>query len=239
MEINQALQDLSAYEAVYSPSDEVAERLRSITLAAFIGPAAVGKTTCIEQVAQLDDQFGRVRPFATRPRRPGESDNEYRFLDQADPYLSRIARMAIIRKGGLVQYGVHPTTGHVYGSEISDYDHPYMMLPVQSHNIETIRRLPFNKMVELAIVTEPEEWVRRLHERGLDPHESRKRALEGKQSLEWSLDQGEDITWVCTPTGIKPETTLEIRDLIKGTRKPNYLNRQIGQNLLKEISHYV
>jgi hypothetical protein len=147
--------------------------------------------------------------------------------------------MAIIRKGGLVQYSVHPTTGHIYGSEISDYDHPYMMLATLSNHIKELARLPFNKMVELTLVTKPEEWVRRFQSRYVGPDELRKRALEGKQSLEWSLDQGEDMLWVCTPTGIKSETALEIRDLIKGTRKPNYLNRLIGQKLLDEISRHV
>ncbi len=212
--MNSAHEILATHEADFYPSVEVVEQLRTRTLVAFIGAMAVGKTTCMEQVAKLDTEFAVVKSFATRPRRTNEPDNDYRFLDGTED-LDRIAAMVASRSGGLVQYGVHPTTGHVYGSEISDYNQPYSMLATLTKNVEVLRQTPFGKMVELTLVTEPTEWLRRFRKKGFSANEAKQRALEGKQSLEWSLDQGDNMVWVCTPSSVHPDTAVVIRRFSK------------------------
>lgn len=238
--MSQALAELTLREADFRPSDEVTDRLKQITFVAFIGAMATGKTSTMDQVAQLDSEFGAVRSFTTRPRRSIESGDDYRFINDTED-LDRIVQMVVNRTGGLVQYGVHPTTGHVYGSEIADYNHPYSMLAVIPKNAERMREVPFGRKVELTLVAEPYEWIKRFAGKGFSPSEASQRAIEGKQSLEWSFKQP-DMIWVSTSSGTRLETAAEIRALIKGDRKPgssNLTNKQIGKKLLKTISQFI
>ncbi len=202
----------------------------------LIGPVSVGKSTCMDYIACLDDDFGRVQGFTTRPQRSGEAATEYRFLPHDEQNLRRIASLAM--EGELVQYAVHPTTNYLYGSEMRDYGRRYMMLDTLASNIGTLRRIPFGTMTEITIVATPQEWLQRFTGRNskvADAQDANKRIREGQLSIEWSLEQGEAMIWVCNFADRLPETGQEIRDLIKGRRQPDPKNRQVGEQLLKTL----
>jgi guanylate kinase len=219
----------------YQPSVEVAEQLESVTLAPLIGPVAVGKSACMERAIDMATAFGKVQSFTTRPKRPDEAESEYRFLPHNDASLEQIAIAA--RRGELVQYAVHPTTGYVYGSDRSDYQQLYMMLDALANSVPAIRRLPFGKIVEMSIVAEPEQWQKRFSARNMDPADAKKRILEGRDSLRWSLDQGDSMLWVCNTAGRLSKTGNEILGLVLGRREPDPRNRMIGQRLLRALEN--
>jgi len=207
--------------------------LGDVTLAPIIGPVGIGKSACMHLILEQDEEFGRVQSFTTRSKRPEEPEDEYRFMPHDDTSLGQIA--AAVRRGELVQYAPHPTTGFVYGSDLSDYRRPYMLLDTLASGVATIRPLPFKEIIEISMVAEPEDWQRRFRARNADPVDARKRILEGRSSIRWSLDQGDAMVWVCNREGRLAETADEIRGIVRGTRQPDARNRIIGERLLRAL----
>jgi guanylate kinase len=232
--MNSLVNELDHLSLGYQPDIEVAEGLSRITMALIIGPMAVGKSACIKTVTDLDSEFGRVQSFTTRPIESRDSPDEFRFLEHDEPTLTELLSRA--KKGALVQYAIHPTTGYVYGSELIDYSHPYMMLETLSSGVALLRELPFGKLAEITIVAPPEDWVARFSSRvGNNYKQATKRLLEGEQSLQWSLDQGDSISWVNNPVGLLDQTASEVNGIIRGNLEPNKAVRVVGEQLLKAI----
>ncbi|MCR5224759.1 MAG: guanylate kinase, partial [Alphaproteobacteria bacterium] len=62
------------------------------TLFVISGPSAVGKSTVVERVLQIDPTLTRIITCTTRPMRSGEQDRrDYIFLDKED-FLARANR---------------------------------------------------------------------------------------------------------------------------------------------------
>ena len=213
------------------PGPAVAEQLNKITLANIIGPVAVGKTTCLNYISTHSTEFGRVQSFTTRPRREDDPEEDYRYLEHSQQTIVTIAQK--VRSAELVQYAVHPTTGYIYGSVVSDYYRPYMMLAALADSISGLRRLPFKEVKGLCLITEPEEWLRRFAGRN-NKVDSQKRLVEGINSLEWCLDQGDSLPWVCNPAGMGrlADVCQEIQLIIKGNIQPSRSARDLGEKLL-------
>ena len=232
--INKTLEELRAQENSYLPGVDVSYHLQKVTLAAVIGPVAVGKTTCLNYISTNSSEIGRVQSFTTRPARPDDPLGDYRYLKHSAENIAVIASKA--NAGELVQYAVHPTTGYVYGSEASDYYRPYMMLTALANSISGLRRLPFKGIVELCLVSEPNEWLRRISSRSSN-EDRLKRLKEGIASLEWCLDQGSAMSWLCSSAGIDklPAVCNDMQLIIKGELEPNSNNREIGIKLLSKI----
>jgi len=222
-------------EISYTPGLHVTEELRRVTMVPLIGPFAVGKSVCMAKILEQEPDFGRVQSFTTRSRRNGEAKDEYRFLPQGEPALDWVAEE--IKRRNLVQYAVHPTTGNIYGSDLRDYAKPYSMLDALYSAIEGLRRLPFKDMKEITMVAEPDEWIARSKERlgQVSDSEVVKRIRESVSSLEWSLEQGDSISWICNRTNQLPEACQEVVGIARGLVDKNPANRLIGESLLKHV----
>jgi hypothetical protein len=195
--VQERLDTARVLQLQYRPNSEIAAQLHTKTLAMVVGPTATGKSYLMRQVAERDPECGRVKDFTTRPPRsddqPGAFD--YRTHDdrQVTIYLDKIHRQDV------VQYMVHPTTGMLYGSEITGYPATFNFLETISNVVTVLRLLPFQRTVVVGVVVELEQWkewfINRYREQSTD---RTKRLQEAVTSLEWLTDatHADLIHWV-------------------------------------------
>lgn len=232
--MNQLLDELSRRRKEYYPNEEIQDGLRPKTAVPIIGPFVTGKSACIKYIAERYEGFGEVVSFTTREQRNGERPEDYHFLPHNEETWQGL--LAKVQKRELVQFLPHSTTGFIYGTELSAYGAKYNMLAVLSTGIDDLRRLPFERIVEMTLVAHSDEWLPRFKVRRTEIAEAdvHKRLREGVQSLEWSLKQ-DHMIWICNWNGRLPETCQEIVELVQGQREPNPANRKIGEGLLRTI----
>lgn len=218
--------------AHYTPNQDVLDALSAVTLIAVIGPSAVGKTTVMDSAASVDRTFARVNSFTTRPQRPGEPADTYRFLEHSTSTLANI--LAQVEERELVQVAVHPTTGHVYGSFVSDYPKPYMMLDALPNAIESLEALPFQALKKIAMVAESTLWAERFLARESNPASghARKRLEEGIANITWSLAGGKEICWIENSAQSAAETADHLIKIVKDGGDYDESARVTGTHLL-------
>jgi guanylate kinase len=55
----------------------------------ILGPSGVGKSTVINRLCAMDGRFAYIKPYITRPLRPGETNKAYVTDEQLDQLVSR------------------------------------------------------------------------------------------------------------------------------------------------------
>lgn len=154
-EHNQSIEQLDAILRDYSPSEKVCAEIGRKSIVMFSGPFAIGKTTLMQSIEKMDDNFSRTRSFTTRPCRSFSEQENYRFMPHTEDSIQEILGKATA--GELVQGMVHPTTGYVYGSELCDYgDGGTALLDIVPKAIESIKKLPFRESRIIEVVTSPD-----------------------------------------------------------------------------------
>lgn len=159
------------------------------TLVMVVGPAAIGKSSLMHAVTQVDTRFGYVRSFTTRPAR-GDGMSTYRHIsfDEA----SELKRTA-----AAITFLTHPTTGHIYGTDDESYGASINLLDTLSSSVELYRSLPFKRSIVISLTASPDTWQSWLYKRYPQPSlERRSRLTEAVQSIEWSLGQTENHYWL-------------------------------------------
>lgn len=73
------------------------------------GAGGVGKGTLVERLRKVRANLWLSRSWTTRPRRPGEPDDAYVFVDR-DQFLQRE------KAGGFVEWTEFAANGHLYGT---------------------------------------------------------------------------------------------------------------------------
>ena len=143
-EHNQSIEQLDAILRDYSPSEKVRAEIGRKSIVMFSGPFAIGKTTLMQSIEEIDDNFSRTRSFTTRPCRSLSEQENYRFMPHTEDSIQEILGKAVV--GELVQGMVHPTTRYVYGSELCDYGGGgAALLDIVPKAIEPIEKLPFRE----------------------------------------------------------------------------------------------
>ena len=192
------------------------QALRGKTLIMLVGPTAVGKSTIMNKVVELDGEFGRVSGFTTRPKRPGDEAGLYRYLshDEADE---------LIQSESVVQYALNPANNQIYGTELRDYPYAFNMKDTLSGAVEHFISLPFSdyRIVSISVPVEP--WLSWLDERHpVGSSERVTRLQEAKQSIEWSLRQSDRHAWIVNNPGDVDAAAASLIDSIRspGENKP-------------------
>lgn len=165
------------------------------TIVMLVGPSAVGKSTIMNCVSELDREFSRVSGFTTRAKRPGDEVELYRYLTQEEAN-------AVIQSNALVQYACNPANNQIYGTELSDYPNKFNMKDTLSGAVENFTRLPFNDHHIISVTVPVEPWLNWLNARYPSTSIERvNRLREAKQSIEWSLAQHHNHSWVVNRPG--------------------------------------
>ncbi len=226
---------LGSLSVGYEASAAVNETLRQKELVPLIGPFAVGKTTLMRAAEAIDPAFGRIRSFTTRAQREGEEADAYDFLPHDAVTVAGIMRQARARE--LVQFTVHPTTGHVYGSTIGSYWAEYAMLDAMPTSLSGLVHLPFRAISLMAITVPPDEWEHRMagRLRDGDPDDIRKRLSEGISNISWSLDQGPGLSWIVNGGRTAAESAREFIRVIRHGGETSRSARQIAAQLLRKL----
>lgn len=182
-------------QAFYQPTKAIAETLHSKSLVMLVGPVAAGKTRIINQVAHMNPGFGPVSTYTTREQR---ADDDPRLIKVVPHEKARINKLlAKIAGGGIVQYAIHPTSERFYWTEPRDYPYKYNLLATLSGVVETMSKLPFEKIHTVSLVCNPEIWQDWLYRRYPKDNEDRqKRLKEAIQSLEWLIDHYTKVMWI-------------------------------------------
>ncbi len=225
------IEELRAEEESYVPKEEILSKLEGITVIPVIGAAGVGKSTLINFAIDAHPGFSRAISFTTRRKRPGEAVDQYRFYRH--DRLPSIRRQVAVRQ--LVQYAVHPETGDIYGSEIDDYQTPFVMVDILSTAIAPLRKLPFKSLIEVNLACEPEAWDIRFAEYLARPDDAAKRIAEGVASLEWALDQGPEANWIDTTNTNLSVADGVLIDLVAKSQPTNPDARAVGERLYEHL----
>ena len=219
----------------YEPNERVKKILSTRSIVPIIGPTASGKSSLIEMVCSLDYNCSNVTSFTTRPHRRGEDAGNYRFLRHNQETINQITAAMLEKE--LVQIAVHPTTSYLYGSDPSDYSQEYNLVDMLASAMPTIRKLPFEKCIPIAVAIEPEDWQQWFVERvAVEPNlaDSVKRLAEAHASLEWSLHDP-DVKWVHNKKGKLKESAECIIDILCDDRPSDEHARNLGKAMLAQI----
>lgn len=231
---------LKDLEQNYKPNKTVASVLAGKHLVFIVGPAKVGKSTLMNELAKLDERFSRIGGFTTRHPRPDDEGYLYRYLPNNDDSLVQI--IAQVKAGDLVQFAVHPTTGYIYATELGDYSGQYNCKDVLGHAMAGFRSLPSVASYTFSIVCEPKQWLERLHDsyEDIDDPDLRKRIDEAKINLTWSL-QDEKTIWIDNSNGNLDAAADEIIKYCTNTALPNSKEqskrRKTAKMMLGKISY--
>ena len=92
--------------------ESLLEAVEPALILVVCGPGGVGKGTVIRRLVERDRHLGCRRSWTTRPRRPGEPDDAYTFVDSDDVSWSAIAA------GGFLEWAT--VLGEYYGTPMPD-----------------------------------------------------------------------------------------------------------------------
>jgi len=218
---SERLRVLRANEATYQPTTEIRAAIRSKIGVLVVGASCQGKNTIMNEVVRLDKRFKIIGTFVSRPPRNSDHGLPYTYYEHTDAGLAPI--LDKIEQRRVVQYAVNPYSGFLYGSMLSDYPTEYNIGDYFSSGVEPFRQLGFKAAPAVSVISPAEEWVPRFTERFPLGHSERvARRDEAIESINWSLSQTVDHTWVVNRTGQVTEAAMQlINSITSPTSEPN------------------
>lgn len=124
------------------------------------GPGGAGKGTVVARLLELQPDLWLSRSWTTRPRRPGEAEDAYTFVDRS-AFLGR--REA----GGFVEWNELSGTGHLYGTPTFDLDRD-TLLEIEINGAQQVKARHPEAVLILLVPPSPEVQAERMRARGDD-----------------------------------------------------------------------
>lgn len=169
------------------------ESIADKTLVMIVGPSAIGKSTLMNEMVRLHEDFAYVRSFTTRLPRPGEQSH-YDFID-------RQTADDLVASGQVVTHFEHPTTHDIYGTTADSYPAKFNLLDTLSNSVVSYRELPFADTLTIALTAPVDEWRQWFVDRyPKATPEAEKRLAEAALSIAWSLDD-DQTHWISNTDG--------------------------------------
>jgi guanylate kinase len=126
------------------------------------GPGGVGKGTVVDRLLQLRPDLWLSRSWTTRPRRPGEPDSAYTFVDR-DAFEARIAG------GGFIEWTEFDGTGYLYGTPTVDVpDDRIVVLEIELDGAQQVKRRHPDSILVFIVAPSRRHLEQRLRGRGDD-----------------------------------------------------------------------
>lgn len=220
-------------ETQYYPNAQVSAALQNKTFIMLVGPAAVGKSFTMNYLAKHEPHFERVPVITTRDPRSDDEPGMFRYFPHDDAHVSQLLDQIEARE--LVEYVVHPTTGRLYASTLSDYPAAFNLLATLSNLVDHLRTLPFGNTYVIGLGVEPTTWLRWFKKRYATPSpEKTKRLHEAIDSLTWLLrDTQHTVHWVENTPGQPAAAAHHILEIIKHQQADQPNAKQYAAELLK------
>lgn len=223
----------------YSPGVSTRQLLSTKTIVPVIGPSAIGKNTIMETILKLSPNYGRSVGFTTRPRRDGESADNYAFIPHTPENLEAIKQRLINKE--LVQVAVFPTTNMIYGSGPEDYQKPFVVIDFLASAMQDLAPLGFKKIQPIALAAEVEEWdlwlKERMHEVTND--EFLKRMREATSSLQWVIENKEKVHIQLNSAGELKQTAESVMAVCEGKYEASNQHIHLISKMLKHAEKLI
>jgi len=232
-QVTARLNQAAAQQIAYTPNQAVASLLNEKNLIMFVGPAAVGKSYLMNRITEQDIDFGRVSVFTSREAREDDEPGMFRYIPHDDAHISQL--LDKIDTGEVVQYAIHPTSGRIYGSEITDYAKTFNMLATLSGIVNSLRQLPFVTTRVIGLAVDPDIWLQRFNSRPMSTEERAKRLSEAIFSLEWLLANRQEIEWVDNTSSDESVAVQAVIDIVKFNKPGDKLALRVAHSMLERL----
>ena len=138
------------------------------------GPGGVGKGTIVGRLLERDRGLWLSRSWTTRPRRVGESEDAYHFVDETT-FLARVDA------GGFVEWTRFPGNGHLYGTPTLEAPAGLdALLEIELDGAEQVKRRYPDAVLILVVAPSLDDQKSRLRGRGDDEGSVAKRLEVGE-----------------------------------------------------------